>query len=132
MIETWAGHKRFKPKDNKDGDGEDFHDTKHKNDTHEGRTDPDRRLYRKSEGKESKLCYIGYALMENRHGLVVTGIVTRATGRAERAASEEVLERKASGNKKTPKSGVKKLPAPRSSPQKNSKIFKNGGSSAVC
>jgi transposase len=100
LIEAWAGHKSFKPKDDKDGDGTDFHGTKRKNATHESTTDPDSRLYRKSEGKESKLCYIGHALMENRHGLAVTGIVTHATGRAEREASEEMLEKKASENKR--------------------------------
>ena len=34
-------------------------------------TDPEARLYRKGNGRESKLCYMGHALMENRHGLVV-------------------------------------------------------------
>ena len=28
-------------------------------------------LYRKGPGKEAKLCFIGHALMENRHGLFV-------------------------------------------------------------
>jgi len=96
LIEAWAGHKSFKPKDDKDGDGENFHGTKRKNDTHESTTDPDSRLYRKSEGKESKLCYMGHATMENRNGLAVAGLVTQASGTAERAASEEMLEKKAS------------------------------------
>jgi transposase len=95
LIEAWAGHKSFKPKDEKDGEGENFHGTTRKNDTHES-TDPDSRLYRKSEGKESKLCYRGHATMENRNGLAVAGLVTQASGPAERAASEEMLEKKAS------------------------------------
>lgn len=96
LIEAWAGHKSFKPKDDKDGDGEHFHGTTRKNATHESTTDPDSRLYRKSEGKESKLCYMGHATMENRNGLAVAGLVTQASGTAERAASEEMLEKKAS------------------------------------
>lgn len=100
LIEAWAGHKSFKPKDDKDGDGENFHGTQRKNDTHESTTDPDSRLYKKSEGQESKLCYIGHAMMENRHGLAVVGHVTRATGTAEREAAEEMLEKKASKNKR--------------------------------
>jgi hypothetical protein len=96
LIEAWAGHKSFKPKDDKDGDGEHFHGTTRTNATHESTTDPDSRLYRKSEGKESKLCYMGHATMENRNGLAVAGLVTQASGTAERAASEEMLEKKAS------------------------------------
>lgn len=96
LIEAWAGHKSFKPKDDKDGDGEHFHGTTRKNATHASTTDPDSRLYRKSDGKESKLCYMGHATMENRNGLAVAGLVTQASGTAERAASEEMLEKKAS------------------------------------
>lgn len=96
LIEAWAGHKSFKPKGNKDSDGEHFHGTTRKNATHASTTDPDCRLYRKSDGKESKLCYMGHATMENRNGLAVAGLVTQASGMAERAASEEMLEKKAS------------------------------------
>jgi transposase len=96
LIKAWAGHKSFKPKDDEDGDGENFHGTRRKNDTHESTTDPDSRLYRKIEGKESKLCYMGHATMENRNGLAVAGLVTQANGTAERAASEKMLRGKAS------------------------------------
>ena len=96
LIEAWAGHKSFKRKNDQDGDGANFHGTTRKNDTHASTTDPDSRLYRKSEGKESKLCYLGHAMMENRHGLAVTGIVTQATGTAEREASVDMLVEKAS------------------------------------
>jgi transposase len=96
LIEAWAGHKSFKPKNDKDGDGERFHGTTRKNTTHVSTTDPDSRLYRKSEGKESKLCYMGHATMENRNGLAVAGLVTQASGTAERMASEEMLAKKAS------------------------------------
>lgn len=96
LIEAWAGHKSCKLKDDPGSDGEHFHGTRRRNDTHESTTDPDSRLYRKSEGQESKLCYMGHATMENRNGLAVAGLVTRASGMAERAASEEMLEKKAS------------------------------------
>ena len=42
---------------------------------------------------ESRLCYMGHALMENRHGLVVGGSVTLATGVAERDAALDMIER---------------------------------------
>ena len=39
------------------------------------------------EDKETKLCFIGHGLMENRHGLLVDGWVTLADGHAERVAA---------------------------------------------
>jgi hypothetical protein len=96
LIEAWAGHKSFKPKDGSgDGDGSDFHGQKRKNDTHASSSDPDSRLYRKAIGREARLCYMGHALMENRNGLAVGGMVTLATGTAERSASEKLLKAKA-------------------------------------
>ena len=48
--------------------------------------------HRKAAGREAKLCYMGHATMENRHGLAVAGMVTLATGTAERRASETMLQ----------------------------------------
>ena len=93
LIEAWASHKSFKPKDDQDGDGRNFHDKKRKNDTHQSATDPDSRLYRKAEGKESKLCYIGHAVMENCSKLAVAGLITHADGKAERVASLKMLKK---------------------------------------
>jgi len=94
LIEAWASHRSFQPKDGSGGDGGDFHKQKRSNDTHASVTDPDSRLYKKAKGKESKLCYMGHALMENRNGLAVGGKVTHATGTAEREASEAMLAAK--------------------------------------
>jgi hypothetical protein len=97
LIEAWASHKSFRPKDgsgNEDG-GANFHGQQRKNDTHASTSDPDSRLYRKAAGREAKLCYMGHATMENRHGLAVAGKVTLATGTAERRASETMLKAKA-------------------------------------
>jgi transposase len=95
LIEAWASHKSFKPKDgDKDDDGSDFHGQKRKNDTHASTTDPDAKLYRKANGREAKLCYFGHALMENRNGLAVAGQVTQASGTAERAAALAMLKAK--------------------------------------
>ncbi len=100
LIEAWASHKSFRPKDGSDDDGANFHGQKRKNDTHESVTDPDSRLYRKAQGREAKLCYMGHATMENRNGLAVAGRVTHANGTAERRASEAMLKakRKAAGH----------------------------------
>jgi transposase len=97
LIEAWASHKSFQPKDGSgnDDNGANFHGGKRSNDTHASVTDPDARLYKKSAGKEAKLVYMGHALMENRHGLAVDGMVTHATGKAEREASETMLAKRA-------------------------------------
>lgn len=97
LIEAWASQKSFRPKDGSgDADGGvNFHGQKRKNDTHASVTDPDSRLYRKAAGREAKLSYMGHVTMENRHGLAVAGMVTLATGTAERRASETMLKAKA-------------------------------------
>ena len=99
LLEAWSSMKSFVPKDGSgeapSGEGRnaerDFHGEKRSNETHASTTDPDCRLYRKGKGKESKLCYMGHALMENRHGLVVDAMVTTATGTAEREAAVEMI-----------------------------------------
>jgi transposase len=96
LIEAWASHKSFKPKDaDKDDDGSNFHGQKRKNDSHASTSDPDARLYRKAAGREARLSYMGHAVMENRNGLAVAGTVSHANGTAERRASEAMLKRKA-------------------------------------
>jgi transposase len=103
LIEAWASHKSFRPKDGSDDDGSDFHGQRRRNDTHASVTDPQSRLYRKAAGREAKLSYMGHAVMENRHGLAVAGTVTQADGTAERRASEAMLKarRKAAGGRIT-------------------------------
>lgn len=100
LIEAWASMKSFQPKDGGGNDasgpgrnGErDFHGTKRSNATHESTSDKDARLYRKGNGRESRLCYLGHALMENRNGLAVGAVVTHATGTAERAAALDLVD----------------------------------------
>ena len=71
LIEAWASQKSFQRKDGgTDGDGRNFRGQERKNDTHASTTDPDARLYRKSNGAESRLAYLGHLLIENRHGLI--------------------------------------------------------------
>ena len=61
-----------------------FHGEKLKNGTHQSTTDPDARLYKKAQGKEGRLAYLGHVVTENRNGLVVDSEVTLATGTGER------------------------------------------------
>src|SRR4051794_6455045 len=103
LIEAWASMKSVKPKD---GSGEppagggrnaeaDFHGQKRSNETHASTTDPEARLYRKGKGKETKLCFMGHGLMENRHGLLVDACLTLADGHAERVAALHMIEPRA-------------------------------------
>jgi transposase len=103
LIEAWASQRSFRPKDGSDEDGSNFHGQTRKNDTHQSTTDPDSRLYRKAAGREAKLSYMGHVTMENRHGLAVAGMLSKATGTAERRASEAMLavRRKLAGRRIT-------------------------------
>ncbi len=92
LIEAWASHKSFRPKDEKPRGGEasgevNFHGERRSNLTHQSTTDPEARLYKKTKGSEAKLSYLGHGLMENRHGLLVKTRVTLAGGTAERDAA---------------------------------------------
>ena len=97
LIDAWASIKSFQPRDGGPrtpsgrNDEVDFHGQIRKNDTHASTTDPESRLYRKGKGKESKLCYMGHTLMENRNGLVLDARVTPATGTAEREAAADMV-----------------------------------------
>jgi len=70
----------------------DFHGTRPSNKTHRSRTDPEARFYRKSSGHEARLCHMGHAICENRNGLVMAVDVTEANGRAECAATLDMLD----------------------------------------
>ena len=87
LIEAWASQKSFQPKDGGDGDGANFHGQQRRNDTHQSRTDPDAKLYRKSSGSEAKLSYLGHVMIENRNGLIVDSMLTAADGTAEADAA---------------------------------------------
>jgi transposase len=95
LIQAWASQKSFRPKDGSDdGDGTDFRGQKRSNETHVSTTDADARLYKKSYGTESKLSYLGHALVENRNGLIAAAMVTEADGYAERDAALLMLHEK--------------------------------------
>lgn len=99
LIEAWAGQKSFKKRGSGSGKSTsdpgnptvDFKGEKRTNETHQSTTDPDARLYKKAKGQESKLCYLGHVMMDNRNGLVVNARVTKATGTAEREAAVDML-----------------------------------------
>ena len=101
LLNAWASHKSFKPKDG--GPPSDpsagrnaelqWHGQKRSNDTHASTTDPEARLYRKSNNTAATLCYSGHLLMENRHALIVDAELTFADGYAERTTALDMLAR---------------------------------------
>ena len=99
LLEAWASAKSFRPKDGSGeppgpgrNGGRDFHGARRSNHTHASTTDPDARLYRKGPGKEARRCLIGHALMENRNGLIIGALTTRASGHAERLAALALID----------------------------------------
>jgi hypothetical protein len=50
------------------------------------------RLYKKGAGQTAKLCYVGHAVMENRHGLLVDFLITTASGTAECAVVPDLMD----------------------------------------
>ena len=105
LLEGWASHKSFRPKDDptlppsdEDGPGYagrnpslNFRGQKRSNATHQSVTDPDTRLTRKSHHGAAFLGYQASVLMENRHGLIVQTDVRAPGGYAECDAALEML-----------------------------------------
>lgn len=98
LLEAWAGQKSFRrvdddrePPAGETGEGSNptvnFHGERRSNQTHCSTTDPDAMLARKSRGAGAVLAYRGHLLAENRNGLVVSTMTTRAYGSAERHAA---------------------------------------------
>jgi transposase/IS5 family transposase len=100
LLEAWASMKSVQPRDSGGGSSGgfknpdvDYRGEKRRNETHVSRTDPEAQLMRKGRGKETRLCYAGHVLMENRNGLIVDIDLTQATGRAERESALRMLDR---------------------------------------
>jgi len=100
LLEAWASHKSFKPKDQPPTEPPtgrnaevQWHGEKRSNETHQSTTDPEARLARKSNATAAKLCYAGHLLMEHRSALIVDAELTAATGYAERDTALEMLGR---------------------------------------
>jgi transposase len=103
LLQAWASHKSFKPKDRPPqgppsppaGRNAEvaWRGEKRSNDTHASTTDPEARLYRKSNNTAATLCFAGHLLMEHRNALIVDAELTTADGHAERATALEMLAR---------------------------------------
>ena len=109
LIRAWASHKSFVPKDgppppstgSSSNPEVDFKGKKRSNETHASTTDPDARLFAKSNKQESLPAYLGHVLMENRSKLALDTRLTLATGTAEHEAALEMLSAVAGAHSKT-------------------------------
>jgi len=106
LLEAWASHKSFQPRETPPPDPPaagggnptvDFRGQRRTNATHQSITDPDARLYRKSDGRPAQLAYGGHVLMENRSGLIVDARVTPADGYGERDAALMMIQHQPGG-----------------------------------
>ena len=102
LLEAWASHKSFRPKDGGGKGGPpatgrnaevNYHGEKRSNETHQSTTDPEARLARKGSGVAAKLSYAGHLLMENRNALIADMELSSATGYAERETALTLLRR---------------------------------------
>src|SRR5436190_944972 len=113
LVEAWAGQKSFQVKkeggtpnppssgSNSSNPTINFHKQKRSNQTHQSKTDPSARLFKKTRGAEAKLGYLGHVVTENRNGLVVDARLTLASGTAERDAAAEMMEHKPAARRVT-------------------------------
>jgi transposase len=92
LLEAWASRKSFQAKEKPPEKGSGSRGKPLLNETHSSTTDPDARMYKKSKGGESKLCYLGHVLTENRNGLVVAGVVTHAGQAVEETAGVALVK----------------------------------------
>jgi transposase len=92
LIRAWASRESFHPKDDLPSQGTGAGGKLLLRDTHESKTDPQARLYKKSNGGAAVPSYLGHLLTENRNGLVVANCVTQSSTTAEREACLKMLE----------------------------------------
>ena len=102
LLEAWASHKSFRPKDDGGKGGPpsggrnpevDYRGERRSNETHQSTTDPEARLARKGSSVAAKLSYAGHLLMENRSALIADMELSQATGYAERETALTLLRR---------------------------------------
>lgn len=120
LVEAWGSLKSFRPKDDDSTDNNQFggfRGENRANDSHESKTDPEARLYRKGRGREAKLSHMAHVLMDNRSGLAVDFELTEANGRAERVAALAMVDRERA--RRTKKQRKKRKKMAKSSKRKN-------------
>jgi transposase len=101
MLEAWANRRSFREKAEPPQRGSGYGGKRLLRDTHESRSDPEARLFRKCNAGAAEPCYLGHVLAENQHGLIIGACVTEAGTRAEREAALVLLDQVATGKRRT-------------------------------
>jgi transposase len=95
LIQSFASMKSVKRKDDDTpydpGQWADFKGEKRSNDTHESKTDPEAKLYRKGKGRETMLAHSMHIVIDNRAGLIMGVRVDEASGTAETGNSIKLV-----------------------------------------
>ncbi len=94
LIQAWAASRSFQEKSDPPapGKGSGHGGEVLLRDKVESKTDPEARLYKKATADKSVPSYLGHALMENRHGLVVAAQASPSATTAERDAALGMLD----------------------------------------
>jgi hypothetical protein len=94
LIQAWAASRSFQEKSDPPapGKGSGHGGEVLLRDKVESKTDPEARLYKKATADKSVPSYLGHALMENRHGLVVAAQASPSATAAERDVAMEMLD----------------------------------------
>ena len=100
LIEAWANRRSFVEKKDPPQRGTGARGRKLLRDTHESKTDPEARLFRRSQAAESRPSYLGHVITENRNGLVVAVCVTQSSTKAEREAALAMLPQISDGRRR--------------------------------
>ena len=91
LLEAWASRESFVAKQDPPQRGSGIRGRKLLRDTHESKTDPQARLYRKNAQGRSRPSYLGHVITENRNGLIMESCVSEAGRRAELDAALAML-----------------------------------------
>ena len=94
LIQAWAASRSFQEKSDPPapGKGSGHGGEVLLRDKVESKTDPEARLYKKATADKSVPSYLGHALMENRHGLVVAAQASPSATTAEREVALVMLD----------------------------------------
>ena len=92
LIQAWASRKSFVPKAKPPEKGSGSRGKKLLRDTHESKSDPEARLFKKSAAGQAQPSFLGHLITENRNGLVMAALATPCATWAERAAALAMLD----------------------------------------
>src|SRR5260370_6951770 len=94
LIQAWASRNSFVPKEKPPQKGSGSGGKKLLRDTHESKSDPEARVYKKSAAGQSQARYMGHVVMESRNGLVTVAMATQSSTSAEREAALAMLDQR--------------------------------------